>query len=72
MFRHPSKCDTEALRKKVEAAMTFLVGLVIIRNSLQPIKRNRDAGEGNIVREDPLCGPVDGHYFHLEHAAIVR
>ena len=75
--RGPDKCDSEAPRKKVKAAVTSPDDSGII----QAFDRDFIAAwlsekikmrERNTVCEDPLCGPVDGHYFCLEYAAIVR
>ena len=64
------------LKRKVEAAATFPDDPGIIRNVRQrlycslAIRKDRDVGEMNTVRKDPLCDPVDGHYLRLEYAAI--
>ena len=74
----PDKCDIEAHRKKVEIAATFPDNCEVIHNVRKrsygslTIRNYRDAVERNTVVRDPLSSPVDGHYFRLKHATIIR
>ena len=66
------KCDTEAPKKKVEPDDPKIIRKVrqIFYGRLT-IRKDRDAGERNNVRENPMSGTVEGNHFSLKHAAIV-
>ena len=72
------KYDSEALKKKAQTAATFPDDPLIIRKVRQrfyaslAIRKDQDAGKRITACGDPLNGPVDGLYFRLKHAAIVR
>ena len=76
MSEEPYTYDTESHRKKVEAVAAFPDDSKIICDvqlyCTPVIRKDLDAGERNSLRDDPLCGPVDGHQLHQKRAVIVR
>ena len=51
----PNECDTEAPRKKIETAATFLIIRERTYDGLA-VRKDSDAGERNTICEDPLSG----------------